>query len=121
MVLRFWIPRYKLGIPQLGGFPRAQWFGIRFLCLDVAPGLDYGLMTGAEELGQVVRRLSMRRRQLLDDLVHVVGRNTHGGVPFSLSFGIDQDGILAIKPVLASLSKEPLMRLRPKVPEADAC
>ena len=113
MVRGFRIPGYKLGIPQLSGFLRAQWFGIRFLGLDVAPGLDHGLMAGAEELGQVVHRLSIRRRQLLDDLVHFVGRNTHSGVPLSLSCSIDQDATLAIKPVLVIPVEEPLVRLRP--------
>ncbi len=85
MVLGFRIPGYKLGIPQLIGFLRAQWCGIRFLGRDVAPGLDHGLAADTEELGQVVHRLSIRRRQLLDDFVHFVGRNTHAGVPLSLS------------------------------------
>ncbi len=82
MVLGFRIPEYKLGIPQLSGFLRAQGFGIRFLCLDVAPALDHGLMAGAEELGQVVHRLSIRRRQLLDDFVHFSAGTLTLGPPF---------------------------------------
>ena len=51
MALGFRIPGYKFEIPQLSGFLRAQWVGIRFLCLHVAACLDHSLMTGASELG----------------------------------------------------------------------
>ena len=74
-------------------------------------------MAGEKELGQVVHCLSITRRQLLDDLVHFVGRNTHAEVPLSLWCSIeDQDGAVAIKPVLMTPREKLLMRIRPRVP-----
>ena len=92
----------------------AQWFEILCLCLGFAPGLDHGLLAGAEALGQVVHRLSIRQPQLLDDFGHFVGRNPHAEVPLSLSCRISQPLIVAITPALIIAGEKLLERLRPR-------